>query len=176
MWRPALTYQNDEPVAEGMPARFMLATVAGTAAVMTGVVLAGSGALTIDEVPVTSAIVATAGLALAAALVSVRKQIAALPATVDRQAAQHALAFAGVAAALLLSFVFVNRVTDALSTTTDSTAQTVSTQASTSRTSGSKHAYQTESTSSKGARLLACDNDSERAPVTTIAVGATRDI
>jgi len=176
MWRPALTHHDEESVADDLTARFMLATVAGTAAVMTGVVLAASGAMTIHEVPVTSAIVATAGLALVVGLVTLRNQIAALPATVVRQNAQHALAFAGVAAALLLSFVFVNRVTDALSTTAEPTGQTASTQASSPRTSVSKHAYRAESTASKDAHLLACDKDSERVQVTTLDVGATRDV
>lgn len=174
MQRPALTHQHEESVADDLTARFMIATVAGAAAVMTGVVLAGSGAMTMSDVPVTGAIVATAGLALVVGLVSLRKRLAALPATVDRQSAQHALAFAGVAAALLLSFVFVNRVTDALSTTPDTTGQTASTQSTAARASSSKHAYQTESTAPN--THLLCDEHEKESPVTTIDVSVTHDI
>ena len=179
MRQPANADYVEHPASDRGTARFMLATVAGTAAVMTGVVLAGSGAMTIDGISLSRSIVATAGLALVVGLIALRKRLAALPATIDRQSAQHALAFAGVAAALLLSFVFVNRVTDALSTTSETvnqTASTHSTQASAPRTSASTHAYQTDSTAKKSAHLLSCERDSESAPVTTIDVGATRDV
>jgi hypothetical protein len=135
---------------------------------MTGVVAAASGAVSIDASPAVSVWpMAVAGVALAviAIAVAVHKPIVSGARSLN---GQSVLAMSGVAVALLLSFVFVNRVTEALS------PSPVVTETVTSASQNNEH--QMKSSANTRGTLLSCERDGTGENITAVWVSHPHDI
>ena len=167
MWQPDTT--NDlESFAPDQSVRLLLGSIGATAAAMTGVIAAASGAVSIDASPPVSAWPMTAAGALLAAIaigVAARKPIASGARSLN---GQSVLAMSGVVAAPLLSFVFVNRVTEALS------PSSVETETVTSVAQNNEH--QMKSSTNSRAELLSCEDDESGKNIAAVWVGHPHDI
>jgi uncharacterized membrane protein YedE/YeeE len=167
MWQPDTT--NDlESFAPDRSVRLLLGSIGATAAAMTGVIAAASGAVSIDASPPVSAWpMAAAGAVLVAIAfgVAARKPIVSGARSMN---GQSVLALSGVAVALLLSFVFVNRVTEALSPTP------VETETATTAYQNNEHPM--KSSTNSRAELLSCEDDGTGKTITAIRVSHPHDI
>jgi hypothetical protein len=167
MWQPDTT--NDlESFAPDRPVRLLLGSIGATAAAMTGVIAAASGAINIDaSLPASNWTMTAAGAVLAAIAIGVaaRKPIVASARSLN---SQSVLAMSGVAVALLLSFVFVNRVTEALS------PSPVETETVTSAYQNNEHPMKNSANSR--AELLSCEDDGTGKNITAVRVSHPNDI
>ena len=167
MWQPDTTSDPDS-FAPDRSVRLLLSSIGATAAVMTGVVAAASGAVSIDASPAVSVWpMAAAGAVLAAIAIGVaaRKPIVAGARSMN---SQTVLAMSGVAVALLLSFVFVNRVTEALS------PSPVETETATSAYQNYEHTMKNSANSR--VELLSCEDDGTGKNITAVRVSHPNDI
>jgi hypothetical protein len=169
MWQPDTT-NNLESFAPDRPVRLLLGSIGATAAAMTGVIAAASGAVRIDASPPVSAwpmAAAGAVLAVIAIGIAARKPIVANARSLN---GQTVLTMSGVAVALLLSFVFVNRVTEALS------PSPVETETATSAYQNNEHTMKNSAYSRSRAELLSCEDDGTGENITAAWVSHSRNI
>jgi hypothetical protein len=168
VWQPDTTSDFDS-FAPNRSVWLLLGSIGATAAAMTGVIAAASGAVSIDASPLASVWpVAAAGVVLAAIAIGVaaRKPMAA--ASARSMNGQNVLAMSGVAVALLLSFVFVNRVTEALS------PSSVETETATSAYQHNEHPV--KSSANSRAELLFCEEDGTGENITAVWMSHPNDI
>jgi uncharacterized membrane protein YedE/YeeE len=167
MWQPDTTNDLDY-VAPDRSVRLLLGSIGATASAMTGVIAAASGAIRIDaSPPVFTWPMAVAGAVLVAIAIGVvaRKSIATRARSLN---GQSVLAMSGVVAALLLSFVFVDRVTDALS------PSPVETETVTSIAQNNEHLM--KSSANSRAELLSCEDVGTGENITTVRAGHSHHI
>ena len=167
MWQPDTTSDPDS-FAPARSVRLLLGSIGATAAAMTSVIVSASGAVSIDASPPVSAWpMAAAGAVLAAIAIAVaaREPIAASARSLN---GQNMLAMSGVAVALLLSFVFVNRVTEALS------PSPVETETATSAYQNDEHPM--KNSASSRAEWLSCAEDGASENITAVWVSNPHDI
>jgi uncharacterized membrane protein YedE/YeeE len=165
MWQPDTT-SDLESFAPDRSVRFLLGSIGATAAAMTGAIAAASGAVSIDVSPAFSVWpMAAVGALLVAIGIAVRKPIVAGARSMN---SQSVLAVSGVAVALLLSFVFVNRVTEALS------PSSVETETATFAYQNNEHTM--KSSANSRAELLSCEDDGTGKHITAVWVSHPHDI
>jgi len=170
MWQPDTTSDLDS-FASDRSVRLLLGSIGATAAAMTGVIAAASGAVSIDASPPVSAWpMAAAGAVLAAIAIGIaaRKPIVVGARSMN---SQSVLAMSGVAVALLLSFVFVNRVTDALS---PSPVETETATSAYQKNQNDEHPM--KSSANSRAELLSCGEDGAGENITAVWVSYPHDI